>query len=305
MSRRSLVIVNPASAGGATRRRWPAVEAKLRAALGAVDVEFTRGRRDAERIAREGVRAGADLVVAVGGDGTVGEVTAGLLGAGLGGYAELALLPMGSGGDLARRLGLGSDVEAAIARIVAGKSRPLDAGRVEMRSLEGGPLRTHFANIASVGVSALITRLVAEAPKALGGTASYLLGTLRGLVRWRSVPVTIRVDGNLLHDGPLEVAAVANGSYFGGGMHVAPLAETDDGLFDVIVLPGTNKLHVLRLLSKVYGGNHLDDPGVLSRRGRVVEIDSPDPVWVELDGDPLGMLPARFEVLPGALRLRG
>ncbi len=304
MSRRSLVIVNPASAGGATRRRWPAVEAKLRDALGAVDVEFTRGRRDAERIAREGVRAGADLVVAVGGDGTVGEVAAGLLGAGLGRYAELALLPMGSGGDLARRLGLGADVDAAIARIAAGKSSPLDAGRVEMRSLAGAPLRTHFVNIASVGISAMITRLVAEAPKALGGTASYLMGTLRGIARWRSVPATIRVDGDLLHDGPLEVAAVANGSYFGGGMHVAPLAETDDGLFDVIVLPGTRKLHMLRLLSRVYGGNHLDDPGILSRRGRFVEIDSPETVWVELDGDPLGMLPARFEVLPGALRLR-
>ena len=100
------MIVNPKSRGGATGRRWPSIEAKLRDTLGAIDVEPTRGPRDAERIAREGVRAGVELVIAAGGDGTASEVVAGIVGAGLGAYAELALLPLGTGGDLARGLGL-------------------------------------------------------------------------------------------------------------------------------------------------------------------------------------------------------
>lgn len=306
MAGRTLVIVNPKSRGGATGRRWPAVEAKLRDALGRIDVESTRGPRDAERIAREGVRAGAELVIAAGGDGTASETVAGILGAGLGGYAEVALLPLGTGGDLARTLGTAGSIDDAIARIAAGKSRPIDAGSACFTTRDGREIATHFVNIASLGISGLVTQLVNEAPKMLGGRASFFIGTLRAMARWQSVPVTLRLDGALVHDGLLHLACVANGRYFGGGMHAAPDARVDDGAFDLVVFRGDcKKSYLLRKFPSIYGGRHLALDEVSQHRGVVVEANSSADLWLEIDGEPLGRAPARFECLPGALRLRG
>jgi diacylglycerol kinase (ATP) len=301
---RILVIVNPRSAGGATHRRWSPIEARLRDALGALEVEFTRGPRDAERLAREGVRAGVELVIAAGGDGTASEVAAGLLGADLARYAEIALLPLGTGGDLLRGLGLSRDVDAAIAAIARGKTRRLDAGRVWFHDREGRAAETHFVNIASLGLSGLVTDLVNRAPK-LGGRVSFLVGTLRAIARWRAVSVALRVDGELVHEGPLHLAAIANGSYFGGGMQVAPNAQSDDGRFDVIIVRGASKTRLLQKFPLIYRGRHLGLPEVISRGGALVEADAESDVWIEIDGEPLGRLPARFELLAGALTLRG
>ena len=300
------MIVNPKSRGGATGRRWPAIEAKLRDALGAIEIERTRGPRDAERIAREGVRAGAEVVIAAGGDGTTSEVVAGILGAGLGSYTEVALLPLGTGGDLARGLGLAGSLDDAIARIAGGKSRPIDAGRAQFTTRDGRELTTHFINIASLGVSGLVTQLVNDAPKTFGGRVSFFLGTVRAIARWRAVPVTLRLDGAVVHEGPLHLAAVANGRYFGGGMHVAPEARFDDGVFDLVVFRGDGgKGRLLRKFPLIYSGRHLTLADVTQHRGVVVEASSNAELWLEIDGEPLGRAPARFACLPGALRLRG
>jgi diacylglycerol kinase (ATP) len=178
---RTLVVVNPASRGGATRKRFDALLPLIRETLGDCDVAWTRGPRDAERIAREGVRAGVARVVVAGGDGTVSEVATGILAAGLGGYAELAVLPLGTGGDLRRTLGVPADVETALRAIAAGGVRTLDAGRVTYTDRNGAAATVYFVNIASFGISGLTTELVNRAPKALGGRVSFLVGTLRGI----------------------------------------------------------------------------------------------------------------------------
>ena len=306
MPARTLVVVNPRSRSGATRRQFVALEQRLRDVLGGFEVEWTRAPRDAERIAREGVRAGIERIIVAGGDGTTSEVVSGLLGAGLGGYAEVAPLPLGTGGDLMRTMQIPRKLERALERIAAGHSRRIDAGRVCYTDRDGRERTTHFLNVASFGVSGLITELVNRATKVFGGRVSFLLGTLRGINRYRPEAVRIRVDDELVHDGPLVLGTAANGRFFGGGMQVAPEAQPADGLFDVVVIPGFSRLRLLRELPRIYRGTHLEVPDVSLRRGRCIQAEAaPGSVWIEIDGEPLGTLPARMEVLPDAISVLG
>jgi YegS/Rv2252/BmrU family lipid kinase len=306
MSVRTLVVVNPRSRGGATRRQFASLEPRLRECLGGFEVEWTRAPRDAERIAREGVRAGIERIVVAGGDGTTSEVVSGLLGAELGEYAEVALLPLGTGGDLMRTLEVPHQLDRALEGIAAGGVRKVDAGRVRYTDRNGRERTAHFLNVTSFGVSGLITELVNRATKAFGGQVSFLLGTLRGITRYRPEEVRIRVEGELVHDGPLVLGTAANGRFFGGGMHVAPRAEPADGLFDAVVVPGFSRVRLLRELPRIYRGTHLEVPEVSLHRGQCIEAEAaPGKVWVEIDGEPLGTLPARIEVLPAAISVLG
>jgi len=306
VAQRTLVIVNPRSRNGATGRRWVGVERRLRARLGPLEVEHTGAPRDAERIAREGVRSGVDRVLVAGGDGTLGEVVTGLLAADLGGYAQLGLLPLGTGSDFVRSVGSPRRIEDAIACIASGRARPVDAGRVEYVDDDGKDGVRYFANVASFGISGLVDEFAERATRRLGGSVAFLIGALRALLQYRSERVEIRVDGELVYDGPLVLGTGANGRYFGGGMRVAPEARIDDGLLDVVVIAGLPWPRLLARLPKLYRGTHVHDAAATHHRGRVIEARAePGLVKLELDGEPIGTLPARCEVLPGALSVIG
>jgi diacylglycerol kinase family enzyme len=179
----------------------------------------------------------------------------------------------------------------------------VDAGRLRFDAPDGGARETHFVNVASAGLSGFVDRLVNETPKTLGGTASFLIGTLRGLAAWRNVAARVRVDERVVHEGPLVLAAAANGRYFGGGMHVAPRARPDDGLLDAVVIPGVSKARLLARMPHLYRGSHLDLPEVTFARGRRIEVE-PEQAWtLDVDGEPMAARAARFEALPGALRV--
>ena len=300
---RTLVIANPMSRAGTTGRRLVEVEARIRRALGEVEVERTRGPRDAERIAREGARAGVERILVVGGDGTLSEVVSGLLGVGLGRQVRIGLLPMGTGGDFVRSAGIPRDLDAALECVARDHTRTFDAGRVEFRAVDGTRGRACFMNVASLGISGLTDMLVNRAPKLLGGRTSFLIGTVRALLQYAPKAVTVRVDGEVVHEGPLVLAAAGNGRCFGGGMRIAPGAELDDGRLDVVVVAGSSKLRLLSKLPRLYAGTHLGEPEVFSCHGRVLEADASEDVWIDVDGEPLGLLPLRCEVLPAAVEL--
>jgi len=300
------VIVNPRSRNGVTGRRWKVLQARLRAALGPFDVEHTRAPRDAGRIAREGVRAGVERVIVAGGDGTVNEVVSGLLAAELGGYAELGVLPLGTGGDFARSLEIPRGLDGAIEVLAAGKARQIDAGRISYLDAASRSASAYFVNVASLGISGLIDQLVNRATKRFGGGVSFLIGTIKAIARHRSEHVTLRVDGEVVHDGPLVLAAAANGRYFGGGMYISPEARLDDGLFDVVLISDLSKRKLLSKLPLIYSGKHLDDPVCRFLRGRVIEAEAPPgAVLLDIDGEALGALPARMDVVPNALSVIG
>lgn len=303
---RTLVIVNPCSRGGRTGRLWPGLERSLRPILGSFDWEPTGGVRDAERIAAEAARAGIERIVVAGGDGTLSEVVTGLMTAGLAGQVELGLLPMGTGGDFARTLGIERDPLAAARQLALSKPRPVDAGRVRFVGRDGEPTESYFINTTTYGISGLVVDLVERAATKVPGSLAFLVGTLRALAQYRVQPVRISVDGDVVFEGPLVLATASNGRYFGGGMHLAPRARVDDGLLDVLVVPEMPTTTLLRKLPRLYGGTHLGVDGVSYRQGRCVEVAAlAGEIPIEVDGEPLGRVPLRVEVVPGAVKMLG
>jgi YegS/Rv2252/BmrU family lipid kinase len=302
----TVVIVNPASRSGATGRRLPELKRLLAAHLPDHGVYCTEGPRDAERLAREAAAVGVARVVVAGGDGTVCEAVTGLLHGSARSEVELGLLPLGSGSDFARTLGLGSDLEAAVRRLRTGRKVRVDAGRVTVRT-PGGELETRcFLNEVSFGLSAEAVRFVDElARKGRRGRSSYLLAGLSALLGHAPSQVRVSVDGQPAHDGPLMLGAVANGRYFGAGMQVAPQADVSDARFDVVLVAGMSKLSALRCFPQLMRGRHASRPDVSTRRGVLVEATATQPVWVEVDGELLGQLPARIELMPLALTVCG
>ena len=306
MPTKHLVILNPSSRNGATGRRWRQIEPRLRAKLPDLQVGTTLAPRDAERIAREGARDGIRRIIVAGGDGTTSEVVTGLLAAGLGGEVEIGFLPLGTGGDFARTLAVPRDIDAAIDLLSRAERRRVDAGRVTYRDRSGAIRTSYFLNVASLGISGLTDELVNRAPKSLGGTISFLIGTLRGIVRYRCAHVRLCADGELVHDGPLILAACANGRYFGGGMKIAPAARVDDGELDLVVVGQVSKARLIAQLPLLYRGTHIGHPEVSVQRAKKIEAEAPPgQVWLDVDGEALGTLPATIEVLPGAITLFG
>ncbi len=299
----TLVILNPASRGGRLAR-WADLEARLVGALGAIEVERTRGPGDAARLAREAARAGVRRVLVAGGDGTLSEAVNGLLEAGLGNAVELGLLPFGTGGDFARALGIPADVAQAVGVLASGKPRPVDVGRLRSSDAQGRECTAWFVNEISAGVSAEVVSHAKRGPRWLGGRAAFRWATLRALVAYSPAELCVRVDAALAFEGHAAVAVVANGGWFGGGMHVAPAARFDDGLLDVVVVRGLTGARLLPKLRKLYTGAHLADPAVCSFRGREIAIEARSGLTrLEADGELLGCLPVRADVVPGALML--
>lgn len=305
MPSRTLVIANPASAAGRTRRTLPRLEPLLRAAIGSYELVWTKGPRDAERLAREAVRAGVDRLIVAGGDGTAAEVVSGLMGASLGAYAEIAFLPLGTGADFHRTLDIPRDPDAAIAALAPGKGRRIDVGCVRYVDADGAERTSHFLNVASAGLSGVVTRHV-RGSKALGARLAFLIGTLVGLASFRPSAIRVRVDGEPVFEGEVALAAAANGRYFGGGMHIAPEARPDDGLLDLVLVPALPKAVLVRHLPKLYRGTHLSVPGVALFRGRRIELEPiGEPALGEVDGEPVARLPMTVAVRPGALQVWG
>lgn len=246
------------------------------------------------------MRGGATLVVAVGGDGTVNEVVNGLAGTE---EAELAVLPHGTGWDFVRTFGIPRDLEGAVGVALRGETRTIDLGRAAYRTWAGAEARAWFANVASAGISGAIAQRANETSKALGGKISYYWATLAVFLRWQTGELRVTVDGETRAGRMIDVMA-CNGRYLGGGMMMCPEAEPDDGLFDCLLIGDVTKRDLLLTLPKSYRGRHLPHPRLELLRGRTVTVDADEPLPVELDGEQPGTTPARFELVPRALRLR-
>jgi YegS/Rv2252/BmrU family lipid kinase len=292
----TLFLVNPASANGSTGKRWPKLmerAAELGLTGDTVVSEWPGHLAEAARDAEPGA-----LLVVVGGDGTLNEVVNGVAATG----REIAVLPAGTGQDFGRTHGIPAGFDAAVAVVLSGEPRTIDLGRVSYRTPSGDAERW-FANVGSVGMSGAVAARANSMSKALGGRTTFFYALTREFLGWRNTEVTVTLE----HDerrGRMHDVIVANGRWHGGGMKLAPDASWDDGLFDVVLIGDVNKLDFITTAPKLYSGKHVSHPKIEVLRSPTVTVDAHAPLPVEVEGEPAGTTPVRFEIVPDALRVR-
>ena len=279
------LLVNPASAHGATLKLLPRVEQELDALRIPFRVERTQGLEDGVARALHAVEAD-ELPVVLGGDGLVGAVGGAMAGA----ETPLGIVPGGRGNDLARVLGIPADPAGAVAVLAAGESRRIDVGEANGK---------RFLGIVSVGFDSEANRLANETGF-LRGNLVYAYAALRTLLGWKPGRFTVRVDDERIRFTGYSVS-VANSRAFGGGMFIAPQAELDDGEFDIVTVGEVGKLRFMGNLPKVFKGTHVEEDEVRVFRAPHLELSASRPFPVYADGEHLTDLPATLRVLPRAL----
>ena len=282
------IIVNP-NAGSAESL------SALRERLPETEICRTEHEGHAEELARQAVEGGADLVVAAGGDGTLNEVVNGLS-AGFD-RVRLGLLPLGTGNDFARSIGVPDDLEGAVAVLREGRTRRIDVGR----ALAGGTSRW-FLNMAVGGFSGVVSEKASEA-KERWGPLAYMRGAVEAWPELTAFEASIVLNGaERLRIATYNIV-ISNGRYVAAGIPVAPQAEVDDGLFEVMIAPATTIPKLAILVPKVLLGQHLNDDLLIFRRATRIEIESDPPMAFNVDGELLGEASAVFEVHPRALEM--
>ncbi len=292
-----VVFVNPRSGRGRTAEIWESVrdrQARLRDAV----VICVADRDGAAAALAAALREPVDRVLVVGGDGTMHLVANVVLAQAAARRPAVAVLPAGTGSDLARTLRIPADAERAVHLACHGEGRPLDVLRLDTAD----DRRRHVLNVASAGISGLVDEAVNALPRRT--TLSYLSATLGAVFRYRPAPCRVRVDGDVWHDGPVLLVAVANGPCFGRGMRVAPDARVDDGLADVVLVRPVARWALPFRLPQIYRGSHVRLSFVRAGRGRTVALE-PGPGFpaFDLDGEVFPAAAATIRVLPAALQV--
>ena len=298
---RVVAIVNPKAAGGAVIRRWPLFE-KAIASFVDLDTLLTKRPKHATDLAREAA-AGADVVVAVGGDGTINEVINGLLQKdGL--CAKLAYIPMGTGGDFQRTVNLPNQPDEAAEVIVSGETLTIDAAVASLISHEGKPVERYFLNMTSFGMGGDVSVKAKNFLSRLSGKLAFLWATFTVALDYRGKTVRIQLDSDPAeHEFFITNLAVGNGRYHGGGMHPCPLALLNDGVLEVTPIERLNLFELVRDIRILYSDNVYQHRKAHHFRARTMRAESDEIVRVEVDGESVGRLPMTITTLPQALRL--
>lgn len=285
MTKRARIIYNPTSGREVFRKHLPEVLVRLEEAGYETSCHATTCEGDATEAAKKAVEREFDIIIAVGGDGTLNEVVAGV--SGYEKRPKIGLIPMGTTNDFARAVHIPRDIDEALDIIIAGETIPVDVGVVNDR---------HFINIAGGGK---ITELTYEVPsklKTVLGQLAYYLKGIEMLPSIKASRVRIEYDGEVFDDEAMLFLVGLTNSV-GGFEKLAPNASINDGRFSMFILKKCNLYEFIRVVSLALRGEHLNDPLVIHAMPSKIEVTSDEKVQLNLDGEFGGLLPAHFENL--------
>ncbi len=302
------VIVNPRAGNGRTEKIWPNIEFALKQSIGSFQTEQTSCQGDAILLTRHALESGATRIVAIGGDGHLNEVLNGFIenDVQLNSQATLSFVMTGTGCDFQRSLGVSGKWESAVEKLKDAQVRQIDVGKVSYTAPEKTQQIRYFINIASFGLSGAADHYIDNSSlgKYFGGTILYLWATIKTVFTHPNQTIRYRIDDGPQKEIRTRLALLANGRYFGGGMHAAPEAELDDGLLDLLMLKEISLVKFLWHLPKIYMGTHLKLPVVYFQKVRKFTAQSSEQVILDIDGESPGTLEATFEILPRILKLQ-
>ncbi len=304
-SKKIAFIVNPSSATGSTGRKWPQIEALARDRLGPFQAMLTTGPGDATRLTRLALLEGAELVVCVGGDGTLNEVVNGFMGedAPIQPEAMLGFIPRGTGSDIIKTVPIPRELNRALDLIKGSHTRPIDLGRLKYTDHHGQRCCRYFHNVTSFGLGGEVDKRVNRTTKVFGGFISFIWATLISILIYNKKRIHLKVDNGFDRTVTSWNVVVANGQYHGGGMWVAPGAIVDDGMFHITVIGDFTLAEVFLNLPNLYNGKILQLEKVCTLVGKRIEAYSDQRVLLDVDGEQPGQLPVTIDIVPGALSL--
>jgi len=300
------VIVNPRAAYGQAARIWPEIRRSMEHYGLTVNQYFTQGMMHATSIAVECIKGGAKTIVCVGGDGTFNEVVNGLMQSRVEKISlpELALIPVGTGSDLSRSLKIPKDPGEAVAILLQGTTQWCDVGRVMFKDLKHQWVR-YYANVFDMGLGGKAVRIANRMPKNIGGFLTFLISSLTALITFQRMRLRIEVDGKRIDEGMMWIVGAANGQFFGGGMHMAPMALIDDGILEILYVKDTSIFKfIIHVLGKVYDGKHLEYEHVHHISGKSMRIICTQPCLCEIDGEEEKANEVHVNVIPKMIKIR-
>ncbi len=305
ITERWAAIVNPVAGKGRGLTDWPLISDLLREAGIAVDALFTMRKYHATELAVMAAQQGYRRIIIVGGDGTIHEVVNGL-------FIQqacpttdvlLAVIAVGTGNDWIRMFGIPRGYHDAIRSIKEGHAFLQDVGRVDYYESRVKQTR-YLANVSGVGYDAAVCRGFNRLKdKGYKGSWIYVFSAFREAVRHRATRTVIAVDGEEVFRGRLFSATVGICKYTAGGLTQTPRAIADDGLFDLTIIPQSNRLLLFRRFKVVYTGRIYDIPSILFFRGGRIEITSTPPIRLEIDGEILGESDFTYQIVERAIRV--
>jgi diacylglycerol kinase (ATP) len=301
------IVVNPSSSGGKTARRHERIVRELRKRLrGEVTVFTTTKPLDATDSTRAAIMNGAELIVVIGGDGTIHEAVNGFVAGGtlINPTCQLGIVSSGTAQDSARGFGLHRSTALQIEAVCGPGKRLVDLGRATFVDNLGKNNEQFFLNECSQGIPAVVVQRFQAHHKWMGGFLGFGITAVATAARHREQFMTIEVDGKLVASDLLLGVVVANGAFAGGGMHFAPKSKVDDGLFDVVLIHKQSIPSRLINFPRIYVGTHVNLSWISYFQGRSVRVSSNEHVPVEADGEFLGHVPCTIDVLPLALQLK-
>ncbi|EMY59815.1 diacylglycerol/lipid kinase family protein [Leptospira terpstrae] len=306
--RKIKVILNPVSGGGLSAKVWKKVEPELQKRGIPYEFEATTKDRAARDIAKDAVKQGFHWIIGIGGDGTFSNVINGLFENGklINKNVIFSPIPAGRGNDFIKTVKVPKNPIKALEQILNGQERIIDLIAVTYTKADKTKGNYLCLNLADFGMGGEVVYKVNRSKLAtiLGGKGVFLLYSFLGLFTYTNKKITLTLSKFEKITNQCRLVVCANGEYAGGGMWFAPKAKLDDGKMDFLAIQNVTVLETLRKFGKLYQGKLSDDSKVISKQITELTADSEEDVFIDVDGENMGQLPAHFKVLPKVLPIK-